>query len=110
MDTKAIESDKEITFWNSVFQMFWGIQKDEEGKLYSTVYKWECGGIRDSVLQNIELCLLLFGECFICDILKWLTLDFYKTFEHLNIHKLTMDDWLSLGKSFKLTYEDWISK
>lgn len=85
-----IEND----YWDGVFESIWGTYRDEENELYRNVYKDEIDGFIDSLRNDLDILLKVYGSYNLDDIERLFAIQFYGTFGDLenpeNLENLAM--------------------
>lgn len=74
-----IEND----YWDGVFESIWGTCRDEENELYRNVYKDEIDEFIDSLRNDLDILLKVYGSYDLDDIERLFAIQFYGTFRDL---------------------------
>lgn len=74
-----IEND----YWDGVFESIWGTCRDEENELYRNVYKDEIDEFIDSLRNDLDILLKVYGSYDLDDIERLFAIQFYGTFHDL---------------------------
>jgi hypothetical protein len=85
-----IEND----FWDGVFESIWGTYRNEENELYRNVYKNEIDEFINSLRNDLDILLKVYGSYNLYDIERLFAIQFYSTFHDLenpeNLENLAM--------------------
>ena len=107
MVTENILTKEEEHLFDEVFNLFWQrTMSPELHTKYSIVYKTECCKMRDEIIENLQIVGILTGMATVEDVAKYLVIEFYKTFENLNLTAVPEKTFYNLCKEFLNFYRE----